>query len=856
MFSELDQLPAEIGPKATGLLAIPADWVPPFIAISPTLYSSFWSSPEEDRDDILKRWFKKIQVALQRTGIQAKHELIIRSNALEETLDDRGKYSSQVTTSSQLLECLRRLLETMGCESTRSKIGLIIQVFIRPMAKGHLSNQRRVVHEYRDALVETENIQNGVISEERISFRQWRKATPVNEGALVVKQLNQVSTVLREPLAHAARRSARIHYEWVWDGAVVHIVQADVAPDKTTGINPQSVIGQPVADETQLTYRRFRVAAESDVDAPGKLSNHFMYRREGFWQPEFYILDDVQTIESCLRGTIEDKLGQDLVELTQAPMMIRTAYAKERIPLLPRSPLLMNAEDAVAWLSRCFAPHIKEINVDPRGLTLIAHHYIHAAASAFSIASPSKQEVMIEALWGTPEGLYFYPCDVYTVHTLKDDANNITVSDYRRFRIKRTPRWKSHFVAPNDKGHFTRYEIKVPWDWKDSIQKDGTLCEIAAFTRKLAAIEKQPVSLMWFLDCNILGGKVSAIPWYHESLEDQPYQSSFQRNTRDRNYTIATEADLRVLESVAQQERDTNRRIVIELRPAEEVAIRDEGFAQRVGGIARKLDATIILHGASLSHIYYVLRRGGATVVTRHLADIASIREVHEKLVRDRIPEAVTKGGEVAKVVTLAPEAKLAALKIKLVEEAFEVRDASREQVVEELADVLEVYLALAQAIGVSPEEIDQVRTSKARERGGFDKGLMLIETGSGGKTDGVVEGELFEEIAPDQSNVVLSGRTPPLEAVRSDWGDSRVGVDFEELIQNASVSLTHPEWKIGSSMSPSLSNAPELNLLTWQLEGRREGATLKIRLRVRIGKKQIELPLLFQHESNPESTN
>ena len=92
----------------------------------------------------------------------------------------------------------------------------------------------------------------------------------------------------------------------------------------------------------------------------------------------------------------------------------------------------------------------------------------------------------------------------------------------------------------------------------------------------------------------------------------------------------------------------------------------------------KRLNATVILNGASLSHIYYILSRTGAEIVARQLVDAAPRREIHEKLVRDKIPDMVAAGGEVAHIANLSREETVAALRIKLVEEAFEVRDATR----------------------------------------------------------------------------------------------------------------------------------------------------------------------------------
>ncbi|MBU2029438.1 MAG: nucleoside triphosphate pyrophosphohydrolase [Alphaproteobacteria bacterium] len=61
------------------------------------------------------------------------------------------------------------------------------------------------------------------------------------------------------------------------------------------------------------------------------------------------------------------------------------------------------------------------------------------------------------------------------------------------------------------------------------------------------------------------------------------------------------------------------------------------------------------------------------------------------------------------------------ALRHKLVEEAQEVEAASAGELVEELADVLEVVMALAAAEGFDMAQIEAARLAKRAQRGGFD---------------------------------------------------------------------------------------------------------------------------------------
>jgi predicted house-cleaning noncanonical NTP pyrophosphatase (MazG superfamily) len=96
------------------------------------------------------------------------------------------------------------------------------------------------------------------------------------------------------------------------------------------------------------------------------------------------------------------------------------------------------------------------------------------------------------------------------------------------------------------------------------------------------------------------------------------------------------------------------------------------------------------------------------------------------KLVRDRIPEVIRAGGQEAHVRTLSVSEYRRALREKLNEEVGELLTAKPAQVAEEIADVIEVLIAIAAVSGSSWEHIEQVRTNKASERGAFARRLWL----------------------------------------------------------------------------------------------------------------------------------
>ena len=96
---------------------------------------------------------------------------------------------------------------------------------------------------------------------------------------------------------------------------------------------------------------------------------------------------------------------------------------------------------------------------------------------------------------------------------------------------------------------------------------------------------------------------------------------------------------------------------------------------------------------------------------------------IHNKLVRDRIPEIIEKSGKTAYRRILNNEEYIEELDRKLNEECAEYQ---ADKSIEELADMLEVMYAIAQARGYSIEELEQIRAEKAEKRGGFIDKIYL----------------------------------------------------------------------------------------------------------------------------------
>lgn len=95
------------------------------------------------------------------------------------------------------------------------------------------------------------------------------------------------------------------------------------------------------------------------------------------------------------------------------------------------------------------------------------------------------------------------------------------------------------------------------------------------------------------------------------------------------------------------------------------------------------------------------------------------------KLIRDKSIERMEKRNISCTFRILNTQEYHAELKRKLEEEAAEVVAATtRDEILDELADVLEVISALAIEQGSSLEKIEEIRETRYAERGGFEKRL------------------------------------------------------------------------------------------------------------------------------------
>lgn len=99
----------------------------------------------------------------------------------------------------------------------------------------------------------------------------------------------------------------------------------------------------------------------------------------------------------------------------------------------------------------------------------------------------------------------------------------------------------------------------------------------------------------------------------------------------------------------------------------------------------------------------------------------------YRKLVRDKLPEIISATGGKYEIRKLSEAEFESELKQKLIEEAKELQNAPSHEVVDELADVLELVKQIAKLYKISFKDVTARQTARRQSRGGFAKRIFLI---------------------------------------------------------------------------------------------------------------------------------
>jgi len=611
------------------------------------------------------------------------------------------------------------------------KVHWIVQEYVNPKRKGQVSNERRISRENRDWIAEFEPQGGRPGYTVPIAVRRWRDGTDLIDSDLRCSSEPAVPIRLKRVAMWATQLSSRALFEWVWDGKAIHIVQADLA-EPAEGVDPRLHFPTRIQTVGPASLQVFHVASQVDYERYGKLRNAKLYGELGYNMPVFYVVHEPEIVQSVLTGRIPSKLADDLAELTKRPLIIRTDGASipsDKREMLPRSDELCSQSEATDWLCTQFKPKIEQSELEGAELCLMAHHFIPSVASAWARAEPGKRLVRVESLWGIPEGLYWHSHDTFEVDTQTADLTTGSITAPLKYEFRKRLRYKGTFFAPDEHGHWKRYQTADRYVWRSSITSSKWLFEIAYTTRRVAENQKHAVALMWFIDNHPQATEHKVLPWFHSKSEltGKPNAAPRRKRTSAKDFIIKRVGDWDRLKQDLQSARLIER-VVVE--PVDQELIRNLKFAEELADLASANNLVVELSGGILSHVYYVLQRGGVQVECIDLFGADEDIDAYYKIVRDKIPALIEARGERTKTLHLVGDALVDALRQKLVEEAFEALDAkSGPDLIGELADLQEVVRALCRELGVSTSDIEAEREKKEKRRGGFEKGLMLIET-------------------------------------------------------------------------------------------------------------------------------
>jgi predicted house-cleaning noncanonical NTP pyrophosphatase (MazG superfamily) len=98
---------------------------------------------------------------------------------------------------------------------------------------------------------------------------------------------------------------------------------------------------------------------------------------------------------------------------------------------------------------------------------------------------------------------------------------------------------------------------------------------------------------------------------------------------------------------------------------------------------------------------------------------------VYNKLVRDNIPGIIEENNSEYDIHIASDKEYVEKLFDKALEEIEEFKE---EPITKEMADIMEVLIALCNFYGLSLEEVESVRKERAKKRGAFEQRIILEE--------------------------------------------------------------------------------------------------------------------------------
>lgn len=717
----------QVGAKAFGLKDLYLSWVPKYFIVTTAAFK-FWKNAHISGGGLSAsetQWFcnkTKLSECISLVCEGLYDTLIIRSSVIGETILERGTYESKrcKATESALLSALCEMwlhFDNMQNDQSlsQSEIALLIQPFIKSCLSGHLSNERRVSKNQSEWLCEFD-IPSGQGPATVIRFKVKPQLNSYPEINLLCENNEHLIIQLKYVAGRFIDKTTRCHIEWLWDGKRLWVVQRDLEI-QFNNIPPLSKWTRRNCGYDLKELNIFVKEENVRGDWP-KVNSVRTFRLCGLPTAKIFVLENPQIINDLCEKRVDIKLIYDLEELTKIPIVIRSDVKSNDVQtslLLPRTDAINTVSNATKFLTDT-ASYFHTLGFQSDQFCFIAHRFIAASSCALSISKPGITRVRIDSCWGMPDGLFFYPHDSYEVD----------IRDSRK--IKKRIRCKTDFLDVDENGNFIAVHCSKPLDWRSSLKKDE-IYDIASSSQNVSDYLQKTVQVMYFVGVDQITGHPSCLPWYYltEGLPQYDQEIHEIRYT-GKKILITDEIDINNLRE-RYKKGELSGIVSIRLRPRVEL-LRSKEFISKVSKLALEIKFPVELEGSILSHMFYMMSKAGVRVRYVDPFDPKPKKKLIGKLVRDLIPVRIESHGEVARVFKLSIDDLIPMLKAKAVEEALEFYwESDPLRMFEELTDLLEVIESACYSFGRNFIELSKLKDSKKRERGGFQEGIILVET-------------------------------------------------------------------------------------------------------------------------------
>ena len=679
-FEEFQKSAKKYGAKAAGISLLPGAWCPAFHLLPTVLHSDWTRTGKLDN--------KTIDDALAWASSLTCDRFMVRSSGANERIGDRGKYQSVLLQrpidKNSVTQAITSIFDHAQTVDPAEKMGVIIQEFVEPLISGHMSNEVRVSPTRNQWKYDTEK-------------PVWHPSTGINSKFAPLPDLSR-PIVCGKDVPHQALRSIgkwmtenigpRCHIEWLTTGSEVFLVQLDLEwTELDEGFDPRSGLklneyAQPRPSEARM-LKLYEIGTETPWKKLKNLSEFGFSASEK--APKIFLLSATDLKDAYCSDERRTALINEVRSVTGDRAVVRTDCkdSTARPFNLPRTDTV-SASQAVEWAA-LEVPKLVAEGMRLEDIGFLIHAFLPSAASAWAYSRPGDPTVIVDALWGLPDGLQVLPVDTYEVNVVRDKIIG-TKSTYKPRFLRETP-----------DGAWVYEDIKRS-KGRSKVLGQTDILEIAKRTADIASALGEDAQIMWFCGIPDQYAVGKNLPWFRsrEKLDTAP-----RIEVRYKPFEVRNQQDLLKL---------PDREAMIKLAPDVDL-IRDDKFLQDVIDAALEKRLPVQLEGSILGHTYYRLVKAGVAVALVNAPKYYRKRELQTfgKIVRDKIATKIQGGGE-AVVEALLDKADLSrGLAGKLVEELEEfllAKDIEARR--SELADMLEVLIGMSGAEGIDwPSVLD-----------------------------------------------------------------------------------------------------------------------------------------------------